>query len=140
MTDLKYSGEVWAIAASRVIKHLKENMKLHKILILFCPLFFAASPNIFAQSAACENAITEKYSGDYQDRYGNETRKIINMLQYYGTFGPGNHKFGNNNALRYVAVVFNYENGQMKGGSNRIKVWCVVNSEGKVLGLEREFN
>jgi hypothetical protein len=115
------------------------SMSLTKIAFTFCTFFFASSANLFAQSAACQNAITNKYSGNYQDRYGNGSSKKIDMLQYYVTNGPGTHKFGNNNALLYIAVVDKYENGQIRDRET-VKVWCVVNSAGKVLGIERDFN
>ena len=97
------------------------------------------SANSFAQNSACEAAIRGKYSGNYQDRYGNGSSKKIDMLEYYVTHGPGMHKFGNNNALLYVAVVDKYENGQMRD-RDTVKVWCIVNPTGKVWGLEREFD
>jgi len=61
------------------------------------------------------------------------------MLQYYATQGPGTHKFGNNNALLYLAVVDKFENGQIRD-RDTVKLWCVVNTKGNVLGLERDFN
>lgn len=114
-------------------------MKLCKALLAFCFLFLGVCSNLFAQSAACENAIKNRYSGNYQDRYGNGSSRQIAMLNYYTTHGPGMHKFGNNNALLYLAVVDKYENGQMRG-RDTVKVWCVVNAQGQVLGLERDFN
>ncbi|BDW11313.1 hypothetical protein PSHI8_13950 [Polynucleobacter sp. SHI8] len=114
-------------------------MRLSKFIWLFCSLFFGVSADLFAQSIPCENAIKNKYSGEYQDKYGNGSSRKISMLQYYATQGPGMHKFGNNNALLYLAVVDKYENGQIRG-RDTVKVWCVVNTKGNVLGLERDFN
>jgi hypothetical protein len=114
-------------------------MKLSKTILPFCCLFLGLCSNLFAQSAACENAIKNRYSGNSQDRYGNGSSRQISMLNYYTTHGPGMHKFGNNNALLYLAVVDKYENGQMRG-RDTVKVWCVVNAQGQVLGLERDFN
>lgn len=114
-------------------------MKIKKLSILLGLFFLLISNSAFSQSVACENAIKNRYSGNYQDRYGNSTSKKIAMLQYYVTHSPGMHKFGNNNALLYLAVVDKYEGGQIRD-RDTVKVWCVVNSAGKVLGLERDFN
>jgi len=114
-------------------------MTFSRSLLLFCSLFFGVSTHLFAQSSNCAKAIKNKYSGEYQDRYGNSSTRKISMLQYYGTHGPGMHKFGNNNALLYVAVVDKFENGQIRD-RDTVKVWCVANMKGNVLGLERDFN
>jgi hypothetical protein len=114
-------------------------MRLSQSTFLICSLFFGVCINSFAQSAACEKAISNKYSGEYQDKYGNGSSRKISMLQYYATQGPGTHKFGNNNALLYLAVVDKFENGQIRG-RDTVKLWCVVNTKGNVLGLERDFN
>ncbi len=114
-------------------------MGFFRITLIFGSLFWGQCSNLFAQSAACESAISNKYSGNYQDKYGNGSSRKISMLQYYATNGPGMHKFGNNNALLYVAVVDKYENGQIRD-RDTVKLWCVVNPQGKVLGLERDFN
>ena len=114
-------------------------MKLHTILLALCPIFFMVSTNSIAESSACEAAIEEKYSGNYQDRYGNKSSTKVEMLQSMGTYAPGQHSFGNNNAHFYVAQVDRYENGQLKKRDS-MALWCVVNSTGKVLGVEREFN
>jgi len=110
-----------------------------KFFLLSLFLFFGICNYSLAQSTKCENAIKNKYSGEYQDKYGNGTSRKISMMQYYATHGPGMHKFGNNNALLYVAVVDKYENGQIRD-RDTVKVWCVVNAKGNVLGLERDFN
>ena len=114
-------------------------MKFARAILIFWSLFLGLCSSLFAKSAACEKAITNKYSGSYQDRYGNGSSRKIAMLNYYTTNGPGTHKFGNNNALLYLAVVDKYENGQMRD-RDTVKLWCVVNSQGQVLGLERDFN
>jgi len=114
-------------------------MHFSKSVLLIFSLFFGVSVNSFAQSAACEKAISNKYSGEYQDKYGNGSSRKISMLQYYATQGPGTHKFGNNNALLYLAVVDKFENGQIRG-RDTVKLWCVINTKGNVLGLERDFN
>lgn len=114
-------------------------MKLSRAILIFCSLFLGLCSNLFAQSAACEKAINSKYSGNYQDRYGNGSSRKVSMLNYYTTNGPGTHKFGNNNALLYLAVVDKYENGQIRD-RDAVKLWCVVNAQGQVLGLERDFN
>jgi hypothetical protein len=114
-------------------------MNFSRSILLSVSLFFGMCTHLFAQSKTCENAIKNKYSGEYQDRYGNGTSRKISMMQYYATHGPGMHKFGNNNALLYLAVVDKYENGQIRD-RDTVKVWCVVNAKGNVLGLERDFN
>jgi hypothetical protein len=114
-------------------------MNLSKLVLVFFSLFLGLCSNLFAQSAACENAIKNRYSGNSQDRYGNGSSRQISMLNYYTTHGPGMHKFGNNNALLYIAIVDKYENGQMRG-RDTVKLWCVVNAQGQVLGLERDFS
>ena len=114
-------------------------MKLYKFAIVFLSLSIGICSNLYAQSTACENSIRKKYSGNTQDRYGTASGRKIAMLNYYTTHGPGMHKYGNNNALLYIAVVDKYENGQIRG-RDTVKLWCVVNTQGQVLGLERDFN
>ncbi|MBT8606361.1 hypothetical protein G6677_07800 [Polynucleobacter paneuropaeus] len=114
-------------------------MNLSKLILVFCALFLGVCSNLFAQSAACENAIKNKYSGNFQDRYGNRSSRQVSDISYYVTFGPGMHEYGNNNALSYVATVDKYENGQIRD-RDLVKLWCVVNPQGKVLGLERDFS
>jgi len=114
-------------------------MNIFRAALIFCSLFFGVSTSSFAQNPGCKNAITNKYSGNFQDKYGNRSSLQISFLEYYTTHGPGLHKFGNNNALLYMAAVDKYENGQMRG-RDLIKLWCVVNPQGKVLGLERDFD
>lgn len=43
-------------------------MKLSRIALAFASLFLGVCPNLFAQSAACENSIKNRYSGSQQDR------------------------------------------------------------------------
>jgi acyl-[acyl carrier protein]--UDP-N-acetylglucosamine O-acyltransferase len=114
-------------------------MNLSKLALVFCSLFLGVCSNLFAQSSVCENAIQNRYSGNAQDRYGNSSIRKISMLNYYTTHGPGMHKFGNNNALLYIAIVDKYENGQIRD-RDTVKLWCVVNPQGKVLGLERDLS
>jgi hypothetical protein len=38
-----------------------------------------------------------------------------------------------------IPVVDKFENGQIRG-RDTVKLWCVVNTKGNVLGLERDFN
>ncbi len=66
-----------------------------------------------------------------KDRYGNTSISKLATLLYINHLPPGSHRFGNNHALLYqVAVKHNndYDNFQQA---------CVVNSAGKILGLER---
>jgi hypothetical protein len=58
-------------------------MRFSRSVLLICSLFFGVGVNSFAQSAACEKAISNKYSGEYQDKYGNGSSRKISMLQYY---------------------------------------------------------
>lgn len=90
---------------------------------------------------ACDNSIYSRYNRSGQDRYGNSyASKVIEsrFLMTEPKNMPG-YKFGNNSAFHYFAHVENYENGSYKN-QDLIKLYCVVNPSGKVIGLERYFD
>ena len=95
------------------------------------------SASVLAQSPACESAIRKRFSGESRDRYGISSAKKISMFRYMTTYAPGMHKYGNNNALLYDFLIDEYENNQLKDRVS-MTLLCVVNSSGKVLGLERD--
>lgn len=113
-------------------------MKKYLCLALAVSAYFLGIQNASAQSAACESAIKKRYEQAGQDRYGNASASKISTLNYYQTMPPGSHKYGNNRALFYLAVIDKYDNGRMAGRSTA-KLYCVIDNSGKVLGLERQF-
>ncbi len=96
----------------------------------------AFSETASAQSKACEQEIKRRYESSRKDRYGNTSDSKLFLLNYYATMRPGSHKFGNNDALFYLAGVDRYENGRLSK-RDTVKLYCVVNKAGKILGLER---
>ena len=104
------------------------------VFLLFTLLSFQA----VAQSKACDSAIKSRYEGNFQDKYGNTSSRKIYIAQFHTTFKPGSHKYGNNNALLYTVVVDVHRNGRI-ADRNMLEIYCITNSAGKVLGLERNF-
>ena len=103
-------------------------------------IIFSVSTGYAQGTKACDNAINSQYNRSGQDRYGNSYSSKVIESQYYGHEPKGlNYKFGNNSALFYLARVENYENGSYKNG-NTMKLFCVVNPSGKVIGLERIYD
>jgi hypothetical protein len=106
------------------------------VLIVIKGVFLSSA---FAQgSSACNQAIKSRYDGSFKDKYGNTSSSKVSHIQYYTTFRPGSHKYGNNNSLYYVAVVDKYKDGRMTG-RDTYKLHCVVNQSGSVIGIERDF-
>jgi hypothetical protein len=94
---------------------------------------------VLAQNSlpVCEDKIKLKYSGDYQDRYGNRTSERVSTLNYHGFWGAaqGPREFGNNNKHIYVVVVDKIQSNQIRG-RDTIKLLCITDLAGKFLGLE----
>jgi hypothetical protein len=112
---------------------------------IFTALIIFSISTGYAQSyegtKACDNAIYSKYNRSGQDKYGNSYSSKVVESRYFMTEPknmPG-YKFGNNSAFHYGAWVEDYENGSYKN-QNLIKLYCVVNPSGKVIGLERQFD
>ncbi len=98
----------------------------------------AASGAAFAQGTpACVAAIKNRYEVAAKDRYGNMIKNEVKYLQYLVTWGPEMHNFGKNKAHLYSFFVEKYENGRIVTGGGGVEVLCVVDSSGKMLGIER---
>lgn len=87
----------------------------------------------------CKNLIKRKYESTYKDQYGNTSSSKMEFLNFLHTFPPGGHKYGNNNSHFFSAVVEKYEGGRLKDNVI-MKIHCITNDGGKILGVERQFD
>jgi len=100
-----------------------------------------SQPKTQESPTACMKAIDDRYSFNSQDKYGNSSSSKLNDLNYYMTMNPNapGNKFGNNFAHLYAAVVDTFEGGRMKD-RKILKLWCITNASGAVIGIERNYN
>ena len=86
----------------------------------------------------CEATIKDRYNNSTQDKYGNSSGTTTGSIYFYQTYQPGMHKYGNNNALFYQAIVDRNQNGRLVK-REAIQLYCVVSFDGKIVGLERSY-
>lgn len=93
---------------------------------------------VAAAKPACEQMIKPRYTGTQQDKYGNSRGRQIFDFQMLTAWKPGFHNFGKDNyALVYQVTFDTIENGRTTS-RDTIKLDCVVNQSGKVLGIEMD--
>jgi hypothetical protein len=112
---------------------------IYKILATAIFLNFVICYSVSAQNSVpvCDNEIKRRYSGEYQDKYGNRTSDRVSTLNYHGFWGPsqGPREFGNNNKHIYVVVIDKFQSNQIRG-RDQIKLLCITDLGGRFLGLE----
>lgn len=85
----------------------------------------------------CISSIKNKYEKSQRDKYGKTSEIKISDLRFVQTINPGGHAYGNNISFFYLAGFERFENGQISSSDN-VKIDCVVNFSGKVIGVEAE--
>jgi hypothetical protein len=118
---------------------MKKCISTDQILMLIALPYFFGIGEARAQSPECERAIIQRYAiAETKDRYGNTSRREVDPT-YFDTYGPDQHKYGNNKAILYRVYIASYDSTYDDTHPKTrisVKIFCVMNWSEKIIGIE----
>ncbi len=84
----------------------------------------------------CQSAIRERFYFKNSDRYGNVRELVMQTPSFSFTKAPGTHPYGNNYVFSFTFLTQSMVNG-LSTDAAVYQVYCVVSSEGRIVGVER---